>query len=152
MTTTKTTSTKTGACLCGAVRFESEQVPAQAGICHCEQCRRWTGAALIAVSVPTDSITWSGAEHIARLQSSEWAERAWCNKCGTNLFYRVTADNEWAGGTAVPMGLFDDPNGFELLSEIFIDQKPDSYSFAGEGRKEMTRAQCVALFNDLGTN
>jgi hypothetical protein len=48
------------------------------------------------------------------------------------------------------MGLFDDPNGFELLSEIFIDQKPDSYFFAGEARKEMTRAQCIALFSDLG--
>ncbi len=151
MATATPTSTKTGACLCGAVRFESSEVPAEAGICHCDQCRRWTGIALMGVTVPTDSITWAGGEHIARIQSSEWAERAWCNKCGTNLYYRVTADNEWAGGTEIPVGLFDDPNGFALKNEIFIDQKPDTFGFTGEGRKEMTRAQCIALFSDLGT-
>ncbi len=151
MSGTETTSTKTGACLCGAVRFSSNEVPAEAGICHCDQCRRWTGVALMGVTVPTHSIVWEGAENIARLQSSEWAERAWCSKCGSSLFYRVTADNEWAGGTEIPVGLFDDPNGFALKNEIFIDHKPDSFAFAGEGRKEMTRAQCVAMFEALGT-
>ncbi len=151
MSGAETTMRKSGKCLCGAVCFESDQVPAKAGICHCEQCRRWTGVALMGVTVATDSITWTGAEHIGRIQSSEWAERAWCTKCGTNLFYRVTADNEWAGGSEIPVGLFDDPNGFEVKSEIFIDQKPDGFAFAGEGRKEMTRADCVKLFTQLGS-
>ncbi|MFY0616227.1 GFA family protein [Shimia sp.] len=149
MAQTETTSRKTGKCLCGAVRFVSDKVPSTAGICHCEQCRRWTGLALMGVTIPTDTITWEGAEHIGRIQSSEWAERAWCTKCGTGLFYRVTADNEWSGGTEIPVGLFDDPNGFELKNEIFIDQKPDGFAFAGDGRKEMTRADCIKLFSQL---
>ena len=138
--------------MCGAVSFSSDKVPAEAGICHFSQCRRTTGLALMGVTVPTDSIVWSGEENIRRIQSSDWAERAWCDKCGSTLFYRVTADNEWSGNTEITVGLFDDPNGFPVKNEIFIDEKPDGYAIAGEGRKELTRADCVALFESLGGN
>jgi hypothetical protein len=33
-----------------------------------------------------------------------------------------------------------------MTNEIYIDFKPDSYAFAGEGRKVLTRADCVARF------
>ncbi len=136
--------------MCGAVSFVAEAVPMTFGICHCEMCRRWTGSALLGVSVPSDKVTWSGREHIASLQSSEWAERAWCSKCGTGLYYRVTEKNKWFGATEIPIGLFDDPNGFEIENEIYTDMKPDSYAYVGEGHKRLTRAECIALFSSLG--
>jgi hypothetical protein len=42
--------------------------------------------------------------------------------------------------------LFDDANGLTMTNEIYIDHKPDSYAFAGEGRQVLTRAQCVEKF------
>ena len=38
------------------------------------------------------------------------------------------------------------PNGFETTHEIYIDHKPDSFAYAGEGWKTLTRAECVAKF------
>ncbi len=141
--------TRAGGCLCGAVRFVAREVQVNAGICHCEMCRRWTGSAFVAVTVPTANIEWSGAGHIRRAQTSGWAERAWCNECGSNLFYRMTADDQV--NTEMPLGLFDDANGFRLVNEIFIDHKPDSYAFEGSDRTLMTRQDCIERFGALNT-
>ncbi len=136
--------------MCGAVSFVATAVPGTFGICHCEMCRRWTGSALLGVSVPSDKVSWSGQEHIRAVQSSEWAERAWCAKCGTGLYYRVTEKNDWYGATEIPIGLFDEPNGFALDNEIYVDLKPDSYSYTGEGHKRLTRQECIEKFSRLG--
>ena len=136
--------------MCGAVSFVATAVPETFGICHCEMCRRWTGSALLGVSVPSDKLRWSGQEHIRTVQSSEWAERAWCGKCGTGLYYRVTEENNWFGATEIPIGLFDEPNGFALDNEIYVDLKPDSYGYTGEGHKRLTRQDCIEKFSRLG--
>ena len=142
-------SGREGGCLCGAVRFVARDVPEVFGACHCEMCRRWTGSALLGVTVPEGSVAWQGEAHIARRQSSPWAERAWCRDCGSGLFFRVTQEGDYSGDLELPIGLFDDPDGFRMTSEIYTDHKPDSYAFAGEGRKLMTRADCVAKFAAL---
>ncbi|MBY5933562.1 GFA family protein [Tateyamaria omphalii] len=141
----------TGGCLCRAVRFVARNVPTTFGICHCESCRRWTGSALFEVSVKTDDLTWSGAEHIATRATSDWAERAWCKECGTNLYFRQTKEGEWFGGTDLPMGLFDDPDGFSLTHEIFVDHKPSGIPLQDCGQKRLTRDEVVALNPDVGT-
>ena len=136
---------RTGGCLCGSVRFQARLDSLSFGACHCEMCRRWVGSALLAISVPTGNIVWTGAEHIARFQSSPWAERAHCRICGTALFYRVTNDGPGAGDTELPIGLFDSADGLTFDSEIYIDLKPDSFAYAGD-RTRMTRAQTHAHF------
>lgn len=136
--------------MCGAVRFRAVDVPATYGICHCEMCRRWAGSALVAVSVPTDRVTWENEAQIGTLQSSAWAERAWCRRCGTGLYYRMIKEGGSFGKTEIPIGLFDDPNGFELVDEIWIDHKPDSFAFVGDGHKQLTRAECLANMSGGG--
>ncbi|WP_244995687.1 GFA family protein [Pseudooceanicola nitratireducens] len=138
-------SEKTGSCMCGAVRFTATDVPATFGACHCDACRRWTGSAMLAVTVPQDKLTWEGEAQIRTLQSSDWAERAWCQRCGSALYYHVTADGPMSETLQVPIGLFDDANGFTFDSEIFIDCKPDSFAYAGD-REVMTRAQVFAKY------
>ncbi|EAQ03952.1 hypothetical protein OB2597_11931 [Pseudooceanicola batsensis HTCC2597] len=141
---------KTGQCLCGAVRFTARNVPARASICHCRMCRRWTGSALVGVDVPTSDLVWHGEAQIATLQTSDWAERAWCRRCGSNLYFHFTLNEEKAATTEIPLGLFDEPDGFEIDSEIYVDEKPDSFAFEGAGhRRLMTRADCVARFPAL---
>lgn len=146
-------SARTGKCMCGSVRFTATEVPDKFGACHCEMCRRWTGSALLGVTVPKGKLAWEGAEHIAEVQSSAWAKRGWCGKCGSNLFFQVTLEGDWSGGVELPIGLFDDPNGFTFSNEIYIDHKPDSYAYAGsEGRKLLTRQDCVENFSVLDGN
>ncbi|OWU86738.1 hypothetical protein ATO6_02795 [Oceanicola sp. 22II-s10i] len=132
-------SERTGGCMCGAVRFTASDVPAQFGICHCEMCRRWSGSATLSVSLPEASVEWTGAAHIRALQSSEDAERTWCDRCGSGLYYRPV---EGPARLVLSLGLFDDPSGFALRDEIFIDCKPDSYAFVGDHPRR-TRADVM---------
>ena len=52
----------TGRCLCGAVRFECDEVePIMAGNCHCRNCQRSSGAACVtALFFPKDSVRITG--------------------------------------------------------------------------------------------
>ena len=143
--------TREGGCLCGAVRFKAGLTKREFGACHCEMCRRWTGSALLGMTVPEGNVVWVGEEHIASRQTSAWAMRAWCRECGSNLYFKVTVQNEWSGNVELPIGLFDDANGLTMANEIYIDHKPDSFAYAGEGRKLMTRQDCIEKFSLLGT-
>ena len=142
---------RSGGCLCGAVRFTARLTGRSFGVCHCPMCRKWTGSALLGITVPFGNVDWQGEDHIARRQTTAWAERAWCRDCGSGIYFRVTQDGPWGGNIELPIGLFDDANGLEMASEIWIDHKPDSFAFAGERRKLLTRAECVAKFPVLET-
>lgn len=143
---------RSGGCMCGAVRFTARLERETFGACHCEMCRRWTGSALLGITVPTGNLRWQGEDRIASRQTSAWAMRAWCRDCGSALFFRVTADTPYAGDTELPIGLFDDANGLTMTNEIYIDHKPDSFAYAGEGRKLMTRQDCIDTFSLLASD
>ena len=134
-----------GQCMCGAVGFTVRELGQTYGACHCGMCRRWTGSAFLGISVPEADIDWQGEEHIKTYQSSEWAERAWCAKCGSHLWYRVTAEGPHKGGYELPIGLLDDANGLRMTHEIFFDLKPDAFAYAGE-REHLSQAQVMAKY------
>lgn len=140
-----TASQREGGCLCGAVRFTAALTTHAVGACHCDQCRRWTGSALLSLPVAEGDIAWTGAGRIATCQSSDWAMRAFCADCGSGLYYRVTKGPE-AAKIWVPLGLFDNSDGLTLESEIYIDCKPSAFAYAGVGRHLMTRQECISRF------
>jgi hypothetical protein len=114
-----------GRCLCSAVTFIAEDVGAEVHICHCSMCRRWTGGPNFSTGV--GKVTFHGEENIGRHDSSAWAERGFCKRCGSSLFYRVKETNHYI----LSMGAFDDQRPFKIASEIYVDGKPASYDFAG---------------------
>ena len=142
-------NTRTGQCLCGAVRFQAENVPGHASVCHCRMCQRWTGSAYVEVSVPSGDVTWTGGDHIRVFASSKLGERAFCDICGSHLYFRVTQEGDFFGNLDLPLGLFDDTAGFDLKAEIFVDQKPAAYALADTGQRQITRAECLAVFPDI---
>jgi hypothetical protein len=115
----------TGKCLCGAVTFTAHDVDPRMHVCHCSMCRRWAGGPTF--SVACERVEFQGEQHISRYASSPWAERGFCVRCGSGLFYRLTERNQYI----LQMGSFDDPALFRVASEIFVDDKPDSYELAG---------------------
>lgn len=76
-----------GRCHCGAVRFSVDGEMQHHAVCHCEDCRRSSGAIMVAwAAFPKDSLTVeSGTPKVYR--SSEHGERHFCGQCGTGLFY-----------------------------------------------------------------
>ena len=116
----------TGRCLCGAVSFTAKDVEPHVHACHCDMCRRWGGAPAFAVYA--GSVDFSGEDSIGVYGSSEWAERGFCKTCGSCLFYRLRE----GGKPVMWAGVFDDPSPFSLEGEIYIDEKPAFYDFAGD--------------------
>lgn len=130
----------TGTCLCGGVRLTVRPRSHNVGACHCSMCRSWGGGPLLAVECDAD-IDVTGRDNVAVFASSDWAERGFCSRCGTHLYYRLKLD----GHFAVPVGLLDDQSGWTLDEQIFIDEKPAYYSFADD-TKNLTGAEVFAQF------
>lgn len=135
----------TGNCMCGAVSFTLADAPTTFGACHCEMCRLWTGSALLGITVPQAGIAWQGSDHIATVQSSDWAERAFCRLCGSALYYHLTGDGAMSDNIELPLGLLDDASGLSFTNEIYIDHKPDSFAYSGD-RTRLTRKDALARF------
>ena len=114
-----------GHCLCGAVGFSCPDAR-EIGACHCGYCRRWSGGPLLAVHCGPE-VTFTGSEHITVYASSEWAERAFCNRCGSHLYYKLLATGEYF----IPAGAFESDD-FEITSQIYIDNKPGYYALANQ--------------------
>ena len=126
-----------GQCLCSAVKFSATHAEPMFGACHCRMCQRWAGGPFMATS--TSGITFDGEENLVRFRSSDWAERGFCGKCGTNLFYKELQSDSYE----MCVGAFDDTGSFGLNEEIFIDRKPAAYGFAGD-HPRLTEAETIA--------
>ena len=135
---------RTGACFCGAVRFEAE-TGATYGICHCVQCRRWTGGPLMAITVAEKAMTVLGGEIVTR-RTSDWASRSRCGDCGSPLWYRWDRGVDGAGDYEVPLGLLDDASGLALTREIYADEAPADIAYSGV-HDRLDAAATRALFS-----
>jgi hypothetical protein len=116
-----------GHCLCGAITFTAEHVDHEHHACHCAMCRRWSGGSGF-LGASATGVTFHGTEHLGRYTSSAWAERGFCKMCGTLLFYFLRPTQTYT----ISVGAFDDQSPFRLVREIFIDKKPQGYSYVGE--------------------
>jgi hypothetical protein len=76
-----------GGCHCGAIRYETTAPPERNSICHCIDCRRASGAPLVAWALyaAKDVKVTKGAPKVRA--SSEHGRRHFCAECGTGLFY-----------------------------------------------------------------
>jgi hypothetical protein len=91
------------------------------------------------MSLPADNIVVDGPAK--SYQSSEWAERGFCEVCGSTLWYATTGD----GVRNLAAGLFDNAGDAPLKLEFFADAAPSGYALAGDHRK-MSIKETEALF------
>ena len=77
-----------GSCQCGTVRFRVAAGPAMHSVCHCRMCQRATGN-VFAPLVEVDNARVHIEGQIKTYRSSNVAERGFCDRCGTPLFYRT---------------------------------------------------------------
>ena len=130
-----------GGCLCGAVRFTAVPRSLHVDTCHCGMCRRWTAGPMFTLDCGS-SLEIEDATHLGVYRSSEWAERCFCKRCGTSLYYRLVDANTYS----VSAETIDDKSGFAFTTQIFVDDKPPYYDFANK-TKMMTGAEVFAAFS-----
>lgn len=133
-------SSAEGTCLCGAVTVKTNSMSGKLGACHCGMCRKWGGGPYMEVTCGQD-VHIEGEDSVGIYSSSDWAERSFCKICGTHLFYRLKE----TGDHMVAAGLFGDTIAPAFDMQVFIDEKPDYYSFAND-TKMMTGAEVFAMF------
>lgn len=111
----------TGRCLCGIVRyaFDADAVLWR-GHCHCDSCRRATGAPLVTwFGVQKDGWRWTAVPPQS-YQSSSWAERFFCANCGAAMGYRSDKLPDEFHGLAVSL---DDPADFAPGAHFFTSHR-----------------------------
>lgn len=132
---------RTGQCLCGKVSYRLTEPVKDVGACHCSTCRRWTGGPFLALHCGAGGVKFGDENAISIYSSSEWAERGFCDTCGSNLFYRLRQSGE----IFLLAGTLDDQSELEFVSQVFIEEKPAFYTFSNE-TKNMTGAELFALY------
>lgn len=109
-----------GGCLCGDVRFTVDWPSVWVAHCHCSMCRRAHGAAFV---------TWFGmAEDRARIDdaagslrwyvSSPGAERGFCARCGSSLFFRSA---RWQGELHITLANLEGDADQAPMAHVFWD-------------------------------
>ena len=120
---------KTGRCLCGEVVFEITGDMGSVTSCHCGQCRRTSGNFWAAMHVETDQLNLTKDTGLAWYQSSDHAERGFCNTCGSSLFWRM---QDRTRGVSVAPGAIDGETGAKTQRHFFLKDRGDYYDLAEE--------------------
>lgn len=75
-----------GGCLCGEVRYGIRSRALQTTLCHCEDCRRASGAPVVAWTFfAAGSLVWT--KGIPKLVRHADRERTFCGDCGSPLTF-----------------------------------------------------------------
>ena len=113
------TATRPGRCLCGAVSFETTGDPKWTAWCHCQSCRRHSGAPASAYAgFEKLNVRWSGEP--AWFVSSPGVRRGFCATCGSTLAYE---GDRWPTETHLHVGGFDDPSDLAPKGEVFAEER-----------------------------
>ncbi len=97
----------TGSCRCGVIGAEAKAEPFLVSYCHCRDCRKQTGAPVMAfVGFRESDLAWHGEP--ARWRSGG-VERAFCASCGSQIGYR---DERLAGDVYLTLGFMDEPERY----------------------------------------
>lgn len=76
-----------GGCMCGKIRYISKSAPFASDYCHCDTCRRLSGAPITAwMDFKSSEVTFYG--EISEFQTSDKIYRGFCSSCGSRLTYR----------------------------------------------------------------
>ena len=112
-----------GGCLCGEVRYEVKGPLRDIVNCHCSMCQKLHGnfgphtkARKINIKITTNhGLGW--------YKTSEIAQRGFCRKCGSSLFWEPFN----LDATGIIAGSLDGPTGLKTMGHIFVGEKPDFY-------------------------
>jgi len=109
-----------GGCFCGAVRYRMTGSPQSSAICHCESCRRASGAPTVAwVTVDREKFEILKGTPAAYL-SSPGVVRRFCGRCGSALTYENTNHSGTIDITTITL---DHPSGFPPTSEVWLEDR-----------------------------
>lgn len=116
-----------GSCLCGGVRYRLSGPLRGVINCFCSQCRKTSGHHVAATRVRRENLELIDDQTLCWYQSSASAERGFCNRCGSNLFWQQID----SGMVSVMAGTLDPPTGLHTVENIHDSDKSDYHALPG---------------------
>jgi hypothetical protein len=114
-----------GRCECGAVVYEVHGPLRDVIACHCTQCRRTSGHYSAYTSAAVENLVLVQSVGLRWYRSSDSAERGFCERCGSNLFWRPLSEPE---RISIAAGTLEGSTGLKVSRHIFVADAGDYYS------------------------
>lgn len=108
----------TGSCRCGLIALDASAEPTFRSYCHCRDCRKQTGAPVMAfVGFRDEDLTWHGEPKTWRAGG---VTRSFCEHCGSQIGYR---DEKLPGEIYLSLGFMDDPENYPPTRHAFVERQ-----------------------------
>ncbi|HEX4151589.1 MAG TPA: GFA family protein [Steroidobacteraceae bacterium] len=114
------TRRRDGGCLCEAVRYRITGEPSSSVICHCDSCRRASGAPTVAWLTFDRTCFEITAGEPASFPSSPGVIRQFCGRCGSALTYENIKTPASIDVTAATL---DEPEAFPPTAEVWLENR-----------------------------
>lgn len=118
------TTTLSGGCLCGAVRYTAAAEPQMVGDCYCVDCRRSSGTSHCTHTVfAADAVEISGEVSLydRPADSGNMVSRAFCPRCGSALYSTNAA---MPGMIFIRASSLDDPGAITPQMTVYASRAP----------------------------
>jgi hypothetical protein len=110
-----------GGCICGAVRFVASGQPKEVAWCHCESCRKHSGAPVSVFALYDVTAYRVVKGEIAKFETTPGrTRRGFCARCGSTLTCETVGR---PGETHFHIGAFDDADHFQPTRHIFPEER-----------------------------
>ncbi len=113
-------SSITGGCLCGAIRYSINQPVEVVSACHCTHCQKASGAgASHNALVPSAAVTITAGKpkvYTDTAESGNTLYRHFCGDCGSPIFSQRATMPEMM---VIKVGTLDDSGGMKLATNIW---------------------------------
>ena len=112
-----------GQCLCGAIKYEVDEIKAQMGHCHCSMCRKFHGAAFSTLGeADAKDFRWvEGGELLKNYVASNGSVRQFCQNCGSSMTF--SASKESSGLIEFSIGTLDGDLDVPPDAHVYTDSK-----------------------------
>ncbi len=121
------TTSPTGGCLCGKVRFEVYGELLTVINCHCSKCRRFHGNVSAYTSTQRENLVMTCEDGLKWYRSTQDetsnVHRGFCKECGSSLFW----DPRGKKNISIAAGALDPPTHLKTTRHVWVDQKGDYY-------------------------
>ena len=125
----------TGGCLCGAVRYRLAARPFAANACHCDACKKLTGATnLLMIAGAREAFSQEGAvqRYRRRADSGRELDVVRCANCGVRMWHEPLSA---PAIVFIAAGTLDDPSWVVPASHIWVEKASPGVLFQDDAIK-----------------
>lgn len=110
-----------GGCLCGQIRYKSEQDELGQAVCHCRNCQRQAGTAFsVLIAMRASAVEFTGQTKVYhdRADSGAEVQRNFCPNCGSPIYTALPAQPKLI---FIKAGTLDDTSRLSPKMHVWCD-------------------------------